>query len=84
MTRINPEFERVVLAPAQAESLPPRCYTNQAFLDIEFERVLRASWASLGRADRVAGPGDYAAVTLAGHLDFITSNEWCHWAHILW
>ncbi len=66
MTRINAEFERVVLPPERAESLPPRCYTSQAFLDIEFERVLRSSWASLGRADRVAGPGTYAAVTLAG------------------
>jgi phenylpropionate dioxygenase-like ring-hydroxylating dioxygenase large terminal subunit len=64
--RLDPEFERVVLPPERAESLPPRCYTSQGFLDIETERVLRAGWTSLGRADRVAGPGDYEAVTLAG------------------
>jgi len=60
------EFERVLRPPAQAESLPPWCYTSEAFLDRELARVFRPAWTSLGRVDRVPAPGDYAALELAG------------------
>ena len=59
-------FEPVLRPPCQAESLPPRCYTGQEFLELEGSRVFRSAWASLGRADRLAGPGDYAALDMAG------------------
>jgi phenylpropionate dioxygenase-like ring-hydroxylating dioxygenase large terminal subunit len=51
---------------ARAESLPPVCYTGRDFHETEITRVFRATWVSLGRADRVAKPGDYAAIELAG------------------
>ncbi len=60
------EFERVLRPPSRAESLPAWCYTSQDFLDRELTRVFRPAWASLGRADRLAAPGDYAALELAG------------------
>ena len=59
-------FETVRRPPSQAESLPPRCYTSRAFFQTELERVFRPAWASLGRADRLAAGGDYAAIELAG------------------
>jgi phenylpropionate dioxygenase-like ring-hydroxylating dioxygenase large terminal subunit len=60
------DFERVLQPPPQAESLPPWCYTGQDFLDREIARVFHSAWASLGRADRLSSPGDYAALELVG------------------
>lgn len=60
------EFERVRRPPAQAESLPPWCYTSRDFLGRELDRAFRPAWASLGRVDRVPAAGDYVAVELAG------------------
>jgi phenylpropionate dioxygenase-like ring-hydroxylating dioxygenase large terminal subunit len=60
------QLEGVIRPPDQADSLPPWCYTSQAFLDLEIAQVFRSAWTSLGRADRVAAPGDYAAIELAG------------------
>lgn len=59
-------FRRVLRPPAQAHSLPPECYVGTGWLEREIERAFRSAWASLGRADRVPAPGDYAAVDLAG------------------
>ena len=60
------DFERVLRPPPRAESLPPWCYTDQDFFERELASAFRSAWASLGRADRVPAPGDYAAVDLAG------------------
>jgi phenylpropionate dioxygenase-like ring-hydroxylating dioxygenase large terminal subunit len=60
------DFERVLRPPSRAESLPVWCYTSQDFLDRELARVFRSAWASFGRADRLAAPGDYAALEIAG------------------
>ena len=59
-------FEPVMAPPERARSLPPWCYTARAFFEAESVRAFRSAWASVGRADRVAGPGDYAAIELAG------------------
>lgn len=59
-------FRRVQLPPDEAAGLPPDCYSSPAFLAVERARAFAAAWACLGRGDRLAGPGDYAAVELAG------------------
>jgi len=60
------DFEGVLQPPSRAVSLPPQCYTSRGFLETELARAFRSAWASLGRADRVPAPGDYAALDLAG------------------
>ena len=52
-------FEPVLRPPARARSLPPLCYTSADFLETERRRAFRSAWASLGRADRLSGPGAY-------------------------
>ena len=59
-------YERVCRPPAEAETLPPWCYTSEVFYEREIERIFRRCWLCVGRHDRLAGPGDYTALELAG------------------
>ena len=59
-------YAKVQLPHLEAESLPPWCYTSQAFYDREVERIFMRHWNLIGRADRIPNPGDYVAVDLVG------------------
>jgi len=59
-------YERVGGSPAESESLPPWCYTSPEFYDAEMRRIFLPAWNFLGRADRIAKPGEYFSVDLAG------------------
>ncbi|MGE0716802.1 MAG: aromatic ring-hydroxylating dioxygenase subunit alpha [Alphaproteobacteria bacterium] len=50
---------------AEATNLPPWCYTAPAFFDREIERLFHKVWNFVGRAERIANPGDYFAVDVA-------------------
>jgi phenylpropionate dioxygenase-like ring-hydroxylating dioxygenase large terminal subunit len=50
----------------EAETLPPWCYTSEAFYQREVERIFRPSWNFVGREDEIARPGDYFTIELAG------------------
>jgi len=43
----------------RGHGLPPRCYTDEHFLHLESEKLLRTEWHCLGRADEVPEVGDY-------------------------
>jgi phenylpropionate dioxygenase-like ring-hydroxylating dioxygenase large terminal subunit len=47
-------------------SLPPAAYRSDAIFELERQRIFRAGWVCIGRADQVARPGDYAALDLVG------------------
>jgi Rieske 2Fe-2S family protein len=49
-----------------ARTLPGEFYTSEAILAEERERVLAASWNCVGRASRLARPGDYFLAEVAG------------------
>ena len=51
---------------AEASNLPPWCYTSPEFFEREVERIFRTEWNFVGRAERIADPGDYFAVEIAG------------------
>ena len=51
---------------AQAQTLPPWCYTSEAFFRREVETIFLKEWNFLGRADRIPAAGDYFTVTFAG------------------
>ena len=51
---------------AEAYSLPPECYTDASILSAEIETLFRGTWLGIGRADRVAKPGDYLTLDIAG------------------
>ncbi len=50
----------------EAETLPPWCYTSEAFYEREVERIFRKVWNFIGHVSQVATPGDYFALTFAG------------------
>ena len=49
-----------------ARSLPPSCYTDERIAEAEVDAIFRRGWIGVGRADRVAQPGDFAALDIAG------------------
>lgn len=57
-------FESSVSDVAHAETLPPEIYTSAEFLEFEREAVFMKEWLAVGRAERVANPGDWFTVTL--------------------
>ena len=56
----NPRhYKRVRLPQLEAETLPPWCYTSQAFYEREVERIFMRYWVFIGRSDCLPDPGDY-------------------------
>jgi choline monooxygenase len=53
-------------ALADAETLPPFCYTSDAFFRREVERIFMKAWNFIGRADRIPDPGDYFTLDFVG------------------
>lgn len=51
---------------AEAETLPPVCYTSEAFFRREVERIFMRAWNFIGRADRIPKRGDYFAFDFVG------------------
>ncbi len=50
----------------EAETLPPDCYTDEAFYKREVETIFLKVWNFIGRADRVPNAGDYFAFEFVG------------------
>ena len=48
----------------QTLTLPPACYTSEAFLELEKEEIFRKEWICLGRVEEVPKPGDYFTTEL--------------------
>ena len=59
-------YENVRRPLLEAETLPPWCYTSQAFYEREVERMFKKTWNFIGRVDEVAEPGDYMTFELFG------------------
>jgi choline monooxygenase len=51
---------------AEAETLPPACYSSEAFFRREVERIFMKAWNFIGRADRIPNPGDYFTLEFVG------------------
>jgi phenylpropionate dioxygenase-like ring-hydroxylating dioxygenase large terminal subunit len=72
----NPaHYAKARLPTLQAETLPPWCYTSQAFYDREVERIFRRSWNFIGRADQVAKRGDYFIIDLIGESIIVLRDQ---------
>lgn len=48
----------------EGHGLPPRCYTDEHFLHLEIEKLLRSEWHCIGREDEVPQVGDYFTMDL--------------------
>lgn len=49
----------------EAFTLPPWCYTSKRFFDREVERLFGKVWNFVGRAERIAKPGDFFTCDVA-------------------
>jgi nitrite reductase/ring-hydroxylating ferredoxin subunit len=49
-----------------AETLPPACYTDAAFYELEKEALFNHEWLCVGREDWVKAPGDYFTTQIVG------------------
>ena len=63
---LRPELENCDASVARARSLPPRAYAAVGMQAIEREKIFSRGWVPLGRTDRVAAPGDYQTLDIAG------------------
>lgn len=54
---INKSWER-------ATTLPPRCYTDPEFYEIEKKSVFSANWLCAGRVEQIPNAGDYFTINL--------------------
>jgi len=51
---------------AEAETLPPECYTSAEFYEFEKEALFNHEWLCVGRESWVAEPGDYFTTRIIG------------------
>lgn len=60
---------------AEATTIPSRWYLAPEFLELEKRRVFRHNWQPAGRAQDVAGPGQYVPTEIAGEPLVIARGE---------
>ena len=68
----NKNFEAVRRPFLEAESLPPSCYHDQEFFDLEMENIFRKSWLFVGRGEKIPNYGDFFVIDLLGQSLIIT------------
>jgi phenylpropionate dioxygenase-like ring-hydroxylating dioxygenase large terminal subunit len=51
---------------AEAQTLPPACYTDAAFYEFEKEALFNHEWLCVGRESWVKAPGDYFTTQIIG------------------
>ncbi|MBX2867215.1 MAG: aromatic ring-hydroxylating dioxygenase subunit alpha [Acidiferrobacterales bacterium] len=78
LENISKQLERVRPPVASAATLPPLCYTEEAWAKKEYERIFAHAWISIGRRERWKSPGDFICVELAGTPLIITQDEDSH------
>ncbi len=68
-------YEPVRRSLAEAECLPPWCYTSQEFYDREVERIFLRCWNFVGREDELPKPGDYQVFDFVGQSVIIVRDR---------
>lgn len=63
-------------------TLPPEFYCSDQVFELEKERIFRAGWVCIGRADQVSEPGDYLAIDVVDEpLVMVRDSD--HRLHVL-
>ena len=58
----------------RAMSLPPLCYGDPEFFDLEIERIFRPEWISVAHLSQLAAPGDFICRDLFGEPLVVTRD----------
>jgi Rieske 2Fe-2S family protein len=61
--------------PGQVRTLPQAYYTSEAVFREEADRVFARRWVCVGRAEQIAGPGDYFLANVAGESLIVVRDE---------
>jgi len=59
-------FDAIRKPLLEAETLPPECYTSEAFFKREIETIFMKVWNFIGRVDYIPNSGDYYTLDFAG------------------
>ncbi|NOT32677.1 MAG: aromatic ring-hydroxylating dioxygenase subunit alpha [Candidatus Eisenbacteria bacterium] len=71
-----PDFKRTTESFRQgARTLPREFYTSDAVLAEERERIFARGWNCVGRGSRLAAPGDFITVELAGESVIVVREK---------
>ena len=68
-------YEDVRRPLLDAVSLPPWCYTSDAFYRREVDAILTRSWNLVGRVDEIPNPGDYRVFDLCGRSAIVVRGD---------
>ena len=68
-------YEGVRLPLLDAVSLPPWCYTSDAFYRREVDEILTRSWNLVGRVDEIPNAGDYRVFDLCARSAIVVRGE---------
>lgn len=60
------QYRNVFKPVEQAETLPPWCYTSEAFYQAEVNNLFMKTWNFFGHVDQIKKPGDYITVDYVG------------------
>ncbi len=64
-----------ILPLQQAETLPPACYTDPDFYELEKEAVFNHEWLCLGRESDIPEPGDFFTAHIVDEPIIVVRNK---------
>lgn len=73
--RLLDELDASTLDVSQASTLPPELYTSPDVLAFERDALYAKEWLCVGRADRLAEPGDWFTVTICDEPIIVTRDK---------
>jgi phenylpropionate dioxygenase-like ring-hydroxylating dioxygenase large terminal subunit len=68
-------FDTSITSVATAETLPPVIYTSEEFLAFERRALFEREWLCVGRASRIAAPGDYFVADVNGERIIVARGK---------
>jgi phenylpropionate dioxygenase-like ring-hydroxylating dioxygenase large terminal subunit len=69
------DLDRSTRAVESAETLPPECYTDADFYDLEKEALFNHEWLCVGRESDVTEPGDYFTTHIIDEPIIVVRNK---------
>jgi phenylpropionate dioxygenase-like ring-hydroxylating dioxygenase large terminal subunit len=72
----DPQMFNAVRKPlAEAETLPPRCYHDKSFYELEVANIFLRKWVLIGRSDEWKQPGDFLSFERFGVPFFVVKDR---------
>src|SRR5689334_13311376 len=75
MTRMSADSPNRMARSAFEASLPRGAYVDEAFLDLERERIWWSEWIAVGREEQLPNAGDFLAVDIAGERVIVVRDR---------